>query len=73
MIKNYFILDQKYFGHQLVMFCKTVNGVYVYDHDKLYKKHIKHLQTLDCWKKEKRYTKTFGIPNYMYDDCESLL
>jgi hypothetical protein len=51
------------------MFCKTLDGIYAYNHDKVYDAHIKHLETLDCWNKYKRYTKTFGIPHRFYLDC----
>lgn len=51
------------------MFCKTLDGVYAYNHDRVYDNHIKHLETLDCWGKYKRYTKTFGIPHPFCLDC----
>ena len=69
MIKNYFVLSESNYGKNLIMFCKTSDGVYGYNHDKLYDKHINHLKTLDCWNKYKRYTKAFGIPHPFSLDC----
>ena len=43
MIKNYFLIDKRRYGKNLIMFCRTIRGVFCYDHDKLYDKHIDHL------------------------------
>jgi len=73
MIKNYFLIDKKRYGKNLIMFCRTIKGVFCYDHDKIYDKHIDHLDSLDCWHKYGRYTKTYGIPYPMNLDCENIL
>ena len=72
MIKNDFLLDKNKYGKELIMFCRTSDGVYIYDHDKLYNKHIEHLLSLPCWKKYGRYTKTYGIPYPMNLDCVNI-
>ena len=69
IVKDYFVLSESRYGKNLIMFCKTLDGVYAYNHDKVYDAHIKHLKTLDCWGKYKRYTKTFGIPHPFCLDC----
>ena len=73
MIKNYFLLDKKKYGKKLIMLCRTSEGVFRYDHDEMYNKHINHLYSLPCWNEYGRYTKTYGIPHVMSSDCTKII
>ena len=53
-----FVIRKTLIGKNTIITFTTNKGDKVsYNHDKVYDNHIKHLETLDCWGKYKRYTK----------------